>query len=238
MLSHTYKFYYHIKYAGSRNHCSWSVVVVEHTDVICFSWFRGRYSDTMLNYISHALYSSSMHLPQCMVLRHSTDNKSHDSRSSSLFCAIVFYFMSVISENCTVFVRRRRSHRCRRRQPQTLVRMINSEQLFGFLSFLPGLMAPVRSLPDWISVDFLNDREFPRSNIEFVVSQPKIIRLSRNENKHIDWTLDLKFYYRVWGWPWPLPWIVKIKHEICHISAKISWLQRNNILSLKCNHWF
>ena len=49
--------------------------------------------------------------------------------------------------------------------------------------------------------------EFLRSNIEFTISQPKIVRLPRNESKHINWTLGLKCDHRVWPWPWHWPWI-------------------------------
>ena len=65
------------------------------------------------------------------------------------------------------------------------------------------------------------DLEFSRSNIEFAISQPKMVRLPRNEkSKHIDWTLELKCDHRVWPWPWPWPWIFKVKYGISYISAK------------------
>ena len=87
------------------------------------------------------------------------------------------------------------------------------------------------------------DLQFSRSNIEFAISQPKMVRLPRNEkqtyrlnsrpqmwpmgsdchetkSKHIDWTLGLKYDHRVWLWPWPWPWIFKVKYRICYISAK------------------
>ena len=50
------------------------------------------------------------------------------------------------------FVRRRRRRRHRRshrrRRPQTFVRAMNFEQLFGFLSFLAQLLALTNRLPD------------------------------------------------------------------------------------------
>ena len=64
------------------------------------------------------------------------------------------------------------------------------------------------------------DLDFSRSNMEFAISQPKLVRLPRNESKHIGWTLGLKCDHRVWPWPWPWPWIFKVKYRICHISAK------------------
>ena len=52
--------------------------------------------------------------------------------------------------------------------------------------------------------------------MEFAISQPKMVRLPRNEN----WTLGLKCDCRVWPWPWPRPWIFKVKYGIGYISAK------------------
>ena len=75
------------------------------------------------------------------------------------------------------FSRRRR----RRRPPQ----MIHFEQLFGFLSFLARLLAMTYRLPDYIVVDSLRDLDlqFSRSNMEFAISQPKMVQLSRNEKQ-------------------------------------------------------
>ena len=79
------------------------------------------------------------------------------------------------------FVRRRR----RRRRPQILVHAITFEQLFGFLSFLAQLLALTCRLPDYILVDFRRDLDldFSRSNMEFAISQPKLVRLPRNEKQ-------------------------------------------------------
>ena len=81
------------------------------------------------------------------------------------------------------FVRRRR--RRRRRRPQILVHAITFEQLFGFLSFLAQLLALTCRLPDYIFVDFRRDLDldFSRSNMEFAISQPKMVRLPRNEKQ-------------------------------------------------------
>ena len=78
------------------------------------------------------------------------------------------------------FVRRRR-----RRRPQILVHAITFEQLFGFLSFLAQLLALTCRLPDYILVDFRRDLDldFSRSNMEFAISQPKLVRLPRNEKQ-------------------------------------------------------
>ena len=40
------------------------------------------------------------------------------------------------------------------------------------------------------------------------------------KNKHIDWTLGLKWGHQFWLWPWPWPWIFNVKYGICYISAK------------------
>ena len=79
------------------------------------------------------------------------------------------------------FVRRRR----RRRRPQILVHAITFEQLFGFLSFLAQLLALTCRLPDYIFVNFRRDLDldFSRSNMEFAISQPKMVRLPRNEKQ-------------------------------------------------------
>ena len=87
------------------------------------------------------------------------------------------------------FVRRRRHRhrhrRSRRRRPQILVHAITFEQLFGFLSFLAQLLALTCRLPDYILVDFRRDLDldFSRSNMEFAISQPKLVRLPRNEKQ-------------------------------------------------------
>ena len=81
--------------------------------------------------------------------------------------------------------RRRRSRRRRRRRPQILVHAITFERLFGFLSFLAQLLALTCRLPDYILVDFRRDLDlhFSRSNMEFAISQPKMVWLPRNEKQ-------------------------------------------------------
>ena len=81
--------------------------------------------------------------------------------------------------------RRRRRRRSRRRRPQILVHAITFEQLFGFLSFLAQLLALTCRLPDYILVDFRRDLDldFSRSNMEFAISQPKMVRLPPNEKQ-------------------------------------------------------
>ena len=73
----------------------------------------------------------------------------------------------------------------RRRRPQILVHEITFEQLFGFLSFLAQLLALTCRLPDYILVDFRRDLDldFSRSNMEFAISQPKLVWLPRNEKQ-------------------------------------------------------
>ena len=79
------------------------------------------------------------------------------------------------------FVRRRQL----RRLQQILVHAITFQQLFGFLSFLAQLLALTCRLPDYILVDFRHDLDldFSRSNMEFAISQPKMVRLPRNEKQ-------------------------------------------------------
>ena len=53
------------------------------------------------------------------------------------------------------------------------------------------------------------------------------------KSKHINWTQGLKCDHRVWPWPWPSPWIFKVTHGICYISAKngrIATKRKTNIL--------
>ena len=73
----------------------------------------------------------------------------------------------------------------RRRRPQILVHAITFERLFGFLSFLAQLLALTCRLPDYILVDFRLDLDldFSRSNMGFAISQPKMVRLPRNERQ-------------------------------------------------------
>ena len=82
------------------------------------------------------------------------------------------------------FVRRRRRRR-RRRRPQILVHAITFEQFLGFLSFLAQLLALTCRLPNYIFVDFRRDLDldFSKSNMEFAISQPKMVRLPRNEKQ-------------------------------------------------------
>ena len=73
----------------------------------------------------------------------------------------------------------------RRRWPQILVHVITFEQLLGFLSFLPWMLALTYRLTDKILVHFRLDLylEFSRSNIELAISKPKMVRLPRNEKQ-------------------------------------------------------
>ena len=84
--------------------------------------------------------------------------------------------------------------RCRR--PQILVHTITFEKLCGFLSFLARLSALTYRLPDKIWVDFHCDLnlEFSRSNMEFAISQPKMVRLPWNEEQ----TYQLKSRPQMW----------------------------------------
>ena len=86
------------------------------------------------------------------------------------------------------FVRRRRRRRRRRRlrrRPQILVHAITFEHFFLFLSFWAQLLALTCRLPDYILVDFRHylDLDFSRSNMEFAISQSKMVRLPWNEKQ-------------------------------------------------------
>ena len=73
------------------------------------------------------------------------------------------------------------------RRLQILVYAITFEQLFGFLSFLARLLTLTCRLPDQIFGDFRRDLgldlEFSRSNMEFAISQPKMVQLPRNKKQ-------------------------------------------------------
>ena len=103
----------------------------------------------------------------------------------------------------------------RRRRLQILVHAITFEQLFGFLSFLARLLVLTYSLTDLISGDFRRDLdlEFSRSNIKLAISQPKMVRLPRNEKQThrlnsrlqmgpsgLTLTLTLNFQGQIWNW--------------------------------------
>ena len=142
------------------------------------------------------------------------------------------------------FVRRRRRRR-RRRQPQILVHAITFEQLFGFLSFLAQLLALTCRLPDYILVHFRRDLDldFSRSNMEFAISQPKLVRLPRNEKQTyrlnsraqmwpsgltLAMTLTLNFQGQIWNFLY-----LSQKWPDCHETKRkhIDWT-----LGLKCVH--
>ena len=62
------------------------------------------------------------------------------------------------------------------------------------------------------------DLEISRSNMEFAISQPKMVRLPRTKSKHINSNLNLKLDHRVWPWLWPWPRIFVVKYGIWYIS--------------------
>ena len=77
------------------------------------------------------------------------------------------------------------------------------------------------------------DLEFSRSDVEFTISRPKMVRLPWNKSKHIDSTLSLKWNHWIWPWPWPWPWIFEVKYGIRYISAKVVRLPRNKKLTCR-----
>ena len=86
-------------------------------------------------------------------------------------------------------------------------------------------------LPDAMLVDCRRDLdpEFSKSNMEFAISQPKRVRLPRNE-KQIYWlkfrpqmwpsglTLAMTFTFEFWGqlWPWPLTTHMALTMDSCY----------------------
>ena len=79
------------------------------------------------------------------------------------------------------------------------------------------------SPPGWWHIkDFAMtvDLDFSRSNMEFAISQPKMVRLPRNKKQTYRLTSRAQCHHRVGPWPWPWPWIFKVKYRICYSSAK------------------
>ena len=88
------------------------------------------------------------------------------------------------------------------------------------------------------------DLEFSRSNIEFAISQPKIVHLPRNEkltyrlnsrasnvtngfelDHHLDlWILKVKHDLDLWPHRWPWPWIFIVKFWNSCIWEWQGWL--------------
>ena len=64
------------------------------------------------------------------------------------------------------------------------------------------------------------DLEFSRSNMEFAISQPTMVRLPRNKKQTYRLNLGPKCDHWVGLWLWPWPWIFKVKYGICYISTK------------------
>ena len=133
----------------------------------------------------------------------------------------------------------------RHRRPQLLVHAITFEQLLGFLSFLAQLLALTCRLPDYILVDFRRDLDldFSRSNMEFAISQPKMVQLPRNEKQTyrsnsgaqmcssgltLAMTLTLNFQGQIWNLLY-----LSQKWSDCHEtkSKHINWT-----LGLECDH--
>ena len=64
------------------------------------------------------------------------------------------------------------------------------------------------------------DHEFSRSNMEFAISQPKMVWLPRKVEQTCRLISRPQMWLRVWPWPWPSPWIFKVKYAISYISTK------------------
>ena len=56
--------------------------------------------------------------------------------------------------------------------------------------------------------------------MEFAISQPKMVRLPRNEKQTYRLNSRAQMWPSGWPWPWPWPWIFKVKCGISYISAK------------------
>ena len=70
-------------------------------------------------------------------------------------------------------------------------------------------------------LDLDHDLEFSRSNMEFVISQPKTAWLPRNKKQTYWLNSRPQMWPWVWPWPWPWPWVFKVKYGIYYISIKI-----------------
>ena len=114
----------------------------------------------------------------------------------------------------------------RRRQPLILVHAITFEHLFGFLSFLARFLALIYRLPDWILVDFHLDLdlEFGRSNMEFAISQPKVVRLPQNEKQ------TYRLNSRPQMWPMGLTLAMTLTFEFSRSNVILTiWWPRSGV---------
>ena len=113
-----------------------------------------------------------------------------------------------------------RTRRCRRR-PQTFVHAITSEQLFGFLSFLVGLMTYTCRLDYLIrfwSIFILSLTLNWIFKVKYGICYNAATNgLMATKRKHC--TLGLERDNEIWPWPWPWPKIFLVKYEICHTSS-------------------
>ena len=130
-------------------------------------------------------------------------------------------------------------------RPQLLVHAITFE-LFGFLSFLAWLLALTCRLPDSNLVDFRPDLDldFSRSNMEFPISQPKMVRLPPNKKQTyrlnsraqvwpsgltLAMTLTLNFQGQIWNFLY-----LSQKWPHCHGKGKANI--SIELQGLKCDH--
>ena len=86
------------------------------------------------------------------------------------------------------------------------------------------------------------DLEFSRSNIEFAISQPKMVRLPRNEKQTYRWNSRPQM--------WPMVWIYQIvtgvtsvvgvpsTHLVCNDVYTFSWMIDNTCVILSMNVHF
>ena len=72
-------------------------------------------------------------------------------------------------------------------------------------------------------------------NLEFAISQPKIVQLPRNKNQAYRLNTRPQMGSSVWPWQCPWPWIFRVKYRVCYISAKMVWLPRNERQTYQLN---
>ena len=93
----------------------------------------------------------------------------------------------------------------------------------GYISAKNGAIATKRKANISISLKASNvtirfnlghglDLEFSKSNMEFAISQSKVVRLPRNEKQTYRLKLGLKCDQ--WVWPWPWPWYLNFQGQM------------------------
>ena len=194
----------------------------------CDKWWR------------HQMKTFSALLPFAQGIHRSPVNSTYKGqwRRALMFSLICAWINGWVNNREAGDLRRYRAH-------YDVIVMSIVMSTFWFLSFLVRLLVLTYRLPDQILVDFRHDLdlEFSMSNMELAISQPKMVRLPRNEKQAhrlnsrpqmwpsgltLAMTLTLNFQGQVWNW---LNICQKCSH--CHEtkSKHIDWT-----LGLKCDH--